>query len=337
VPELRHQREYIEIVFFTTRQRTLPVRRIVTRELLDRTGLMVMLTFGVVIGLGWAFSSALPVDADMYWRASSSGAIYGTIWGADQASRYIYPPPLAQLLQPLHALGWPVFVALWTVGIFVALWGSTRWWSLAVLAVSGSALLAFGFDHALANPLMFAFIGNVQSIVALAILLSFRWPAAWAIVLLTKIGPGIGILWFAVRGEWRQLSIALGATVAIGAVSYVLSPSAWLDFFRFATANATTAAPVPVVPVPLLVRLVMSGLLIVWGARSDRRWTVPVAAGWASLALYEWSAITVWVAALPLLGDRAPTREAKTQVGGFHERDRLEATTDGSTNPAPSQ
>jgi hypothetical protein len=227
--------------------------------------------------------------------------MYGTTWATDIASRYVYPPPLAQLLQPFHALGWPAFVTVWTAGIFLALWGSTRWWSLPVLAVSGCALLWFGFGHALATPLTFAFIGNIQSIIALAILLGFRWPAAWAFVLLTKVGPGIGILWFAVRGEWRKFAIAVGATTAMAAVSFLLAPGAWFDFVRWAQANLGAPAPIPVVPVPLFARLVMSALLIVWGARSNRRWTVPIAAGWASLALYEWSAITVWLAALPLL------------------------------------
>jgi hypothetical protein len=253
----------------------------------------------------------------MYWRVSSGGSMYGTIWGADAASRYVYPPPLAQLLLPVHALGWPAFVALWTVGVFLALWGLTRWWSLPILVVSGCALLAGGFGAPLANPLTLAFVGNIQSILALAILLSFRWPAAWALVLLTKIGPGIGIVWFAARGEWRQFAIAVGATAACAAVSFAVAPTAWFDFVRFATANVITAAPVPVVAVPLFVRLVMSACLIIWGARSDRPWTVPIAAGWASLALYEWSAITIWLAALPLLDSsfvipRGRLRDART-------------------------
>jgi len=293
-------------VRFASNRPALWIHRTLSRHALDWAGLVVLLAFGLTIGVGWARSSSLPVDADMYWRASSGGTMYGTIWGTDAASRYVYPPPLAQLLQPLHALGWPVFVALWTLGIFLALWGSTRWWSLPVLVVSGSALLAFGFDHALANPLTFAFIGNIQSVIALAILLGFRWPAAWAFVLLTKIGPGIGILWFAARGEWRKLAIALSATAALAMVSFIVAPTEWFDFLRFATANISAAAPVPVLPVPLSIRLVMSAVLIVWGARSDRRWTVPIAAGWASLALYEWSAVTVWLAALPLLGQPSP-------------------------------
>ena len=32
-----------------------------------------------------------------------------------------------------------------------------------------------------------------------------RWPAAWAFVLLTKMTPGIGLLWFAFRRDlWGQ-------------------------------------------------------------------------------------------------------------------------------------
>ena len=63
-----------------------------------------------------------------------------------------------------------------------------------------------------------------------AIVLGMRWPAAWAFILLTKISPGVGLLWFAVRREWRNLAIALGVTSAIAAVSFVLAPNLWSDF-----------------------------------------------------------------------------------------------------------
>jgi hypothetical protein len=45
----------------------------------------------------------------------------------------------------------------------------------------------------------------------------------------------------------------------------------------------------------------MSVALITWGALTDRRWTVPIAVGWASLALYEWTFMTIWMAALVLI------------------------------------
>ena len=267
----------------------------------DRVGFAVYATIGLVVGLGWRQTAAIPVDTAMYWRASSGGPMYGSVWGVDAASRYVYPPPLAQVLAPFHVIGWPAFELLWTIVIFLALWGSTRWASLGVLVVSGASLCAFGFDSALANPLANALVGNIQSVIAVAILLSFRWPAAWAFVLLTKIGPGIGVIWYAARGEWRQFGLAIGATAAIAAVSFAIDPAAWFAFVRFATDNLNTSPPVAVVRIPLVVRIAMSVALTVWGARTDRRWTVPIAAGWASLALYEWSAITVWVAALPLL------------------------------------
>ena len=66
--------------------------------------------------------------------------------------------------------------------------------------------------------------GNIHLLLAAAIVLGFRWPWTWAIVLLTKITPGIGLLWFVVRREWRDLAIALGATAAIVAVSFLVWP-----------------------------------------------------------------------------------------------------------------
>ena len=73
-------------------------------------------------------------------------------------------------------------------------------------------------------------MGNIHAFIAVAIVLGFRWPAAWAFVLLTKVTPGVGLLWFAVRREWRNLAIALGATAAIVAVSFVIAPALWAEW-----------------------------------------------------------------------------------------------------------
>ena len=94
-------------------------------------------------------------------------------------------------------------------------------------------------------------IGNVQPLLAAAVVIGFRWPAAWAFVILTKIAPGIGLLWFAFRREWRNLGIALAATAIIAAVSFVFAPQQWADFVRFAMANVGAPSPNPVVPIPL--------------------------------------------------------------------------------------
>ena len=78
--------------------------------------------------------------------------------------------------------------------------------------------------------LMSVTIGQVDLLMAAAIVVGFRWPAAWALPILTKVTPGVGLLWFAVRREWRSLAIALGATAAIVAVSFAINADAWLGW-----------------------------------------------------------------------------------------------------------
>ena len=298
------------------------VRSLGLRSALDRAGLVVCLAIGIVLGLGFATTSLRPIDGDLYWRAGHAAHYYGTTWGADPNSWYIYPPPLAQIL---GVIDWHVFMVLWMPLVFLAFWVATRWWSLVVLGVGIVAIMITGFDNPLANPVALAGIGNAQTLVAAAIVLGLRWPAAWAFVFLTKIGPGIGVLWYAARGEWRNLAIALGSTLPLLGVSLALAPDAWADFVRFAASNAGAPSPVPLVPVPLPVRVAMSGALIIWGARTGRLWTVPIAAGWAALALYQSSALSIWMAALPLMGEIRRPRSAS--LPSFVSARRLEPGT----------
>lgn len=283
---------------------------------LDRFGLVVLSTLGFALGLGYALVGVRPIDADHYWVAAHSSSFYGLVWGADAASFYVYPPPLAQALR---VIPWSPFVVTWTTLLFIGFWAATRWWSLPVFAVSAGAVVLFGFGHVLADPIALTVIGNPQVLVAAAIVTGFRWPAAWFFPVLTKIAPGIGLLWFAVRREWRSLGVALGATIAVAAVSFAIAPGAWGDFARFASTNSAAASPEPTVPVPFIVRVAMSVALIVWGARTNRGWTVPIAVGWSAIALYESSYVTIWIAALPLLTagrDRAPGEAGSTPSAG---------------------
>jgi hypothetical protein len=265
----------------------------------DRMGLAICLGLGLFFGLTFALSGAVPTDAGMYWDSNNLGHLYGQVWNLD--NRYVYSPAFAVFMLPLHVLGWQLFVFGWMIAMFAALWVATRAWVIPVLLFAAVPAIALGFSWPGTEILHFPLMGNIQLLVAAAIVLSFRWPVAWCFVLLTKVAPGVGILWFVFRREWRNLAIAVGATVLVAGVTFLLAPSAWADFVRFAISNETTPAPVPVVPVPFLIRLPMSVALLWWGARTNRPWTVPVAAGWASLALYQWSYIAIWVAALPLL------------------------------------
>jgi hypothetical protein len=232
-------------------------------------------------------------DARCYWQASLADPYLHSDWNDPIA--YVYSPAFLQLVTPLTALPWQAFVAAWTA-ILV----------LAVRFLTGPRLLAAG--------LLFPFAamevagGNVSLLLAAAIVIGFRWPAAWSIVLLTKITPGIGLLWFAVRREWRSLAIALGATAAIALVSFVILPNQWRDWVDVVLRNvaAGKSGTWASVPIPLWIRLPFAVAVVVWGARTDRRWTVPVAAMIALPALW-YGGISMLLAVIPLLG-RGPRR-----------------------------
>lgn len=272
---------------------------------LDRAGLVVLVALGVLFG--FLAIDHPPVDPLIFWTAAQNASPYGTTWGS--GALYVYPPPLAQILR---LVPWSAYVAVWMPLLFAGFWGATRQWSLPVFVVSATFATSAGFAFALSNPAALTFVGNPQILIAAVCVLGFRWPALWAFPILMKLSPGVGLIWFLVRREWRELGIAIGTTLVIIAVSILASPGDWADFIAFAMANAATPSPVPVVPVPFIVRLPMSVALIVWGARTDRRWTVPIAVGWSSLALYEWSAITVWIAAL-VLATRPPAKAPAPQ------------------------
>ena len=67
----------------------------------------------------------------------------------------------------------------------------------------------------------------------------------------------------------------------------------------------------------------MSVAMIAWGARTNHRWIVPFAAGWASLALYEWTWLTMLLAGLALV-DWPPRcracRADRRDTGGYRVR-----------------
>jgi len=177
---------------------------------------------------------------------------------------YYYSPAFAQAIAPLTALPWPVFITIWM--------------SIAAAALAYLAGPLLVFVLAFPPVLIELQVGNIHFLLGLAVALAIRHPATWAFSLLTKVTPGIGIMWFAVRREWRALLVSLGTTTAIVLVSFVLAPSLWFGWFDSLRANSGTALEWPLLPVPLAVRVALAAALIIWGARADHRWTVPVAA-----------------------------------------------------------
>jgi hypothetical protein len=239
-------------------------------------------------------------DARSYWAPSLADPYANANWTTPSA--YPYSPVLLQVLQPIRILGWQAFIAAWTA-ILIA----------AVAYLCGPRLLAVG--------ILFAAMelagGNIELLLGVAIVLGFRWPSAWAFVLLTKVTPGVGLLWFAVRREWRPLAIALGMTAAVGGVSVVLAPDAWAQWPGVLVGIAGRSGTWAAVPIPLVVRLPFAAALVVWGARTDRRWTVPVASMLALPALW-YGGFSMLLAVLPLLPVRTPTELSDRIRRGWH-------------------
>jgi Glycosyltransferase family 87 len=235
------------------------------RDRLLRDGYIVLAAAFVGLRLFAIEPWADSVDAYAYWT-TRTGDFYATA-ETGRIGSYLYSPAFAQALAPLVVLPLAVFTALWTAINFAALWWLLRRWALPSL---------------LFLPIPFEIIsGNVHLLYAVAIVAGFRYSATWALMILTKVTPGIGVLWFLVRREWRSLAIALGVTAAIVAISVVLDRGAWESWIVILRADVAGAGqgsietPGWYLAVPLLPRLVTAALIVVAAAVTDRRWLVP--------------------------------------------------------------
>ncbi len=238
-----------------------------TRERAFRDGLRlasVVVSIGI-LAFAWRQPPEGAFDTYAYYVAHLPDAYRVSTEG--QAGAFLYAPPAAQLLEPLRQLPWVIFRTLWMAVSLGALWYIVGPVLLVpTLVLWPLALVELGF-------------GNINLWLAAAVVVGFRHPAAWALVLLTKVTPGVGLLWFAVRREWRALGVALGATAVIAAVSFLLAPNLWAEWLSVLAGHAgfTPVDPQP----PLWMRLPAAALIVAWGARADRPWTVPLAAALA--------------------------------------------------------
>ena len=229
------------------------------------------------------------VDAYAYWSTRDGTLYEGSSVGV--LGSYLYSPAFALLIAPVSWLPWNLFNAAWTAMNIGIVWSLAGRWSLL-------ALLFLPIPGEIVA-------GNVHLIYAAVAVFGLRYPVLWVIPLITKVTPGIGLLWFAVRREWRSLAIALGATGALVAVSFVLVPSAWSEWTALLLGSdpAPTETPGYFIPVPLPIRLVAAAAIVVWGARTDRAWVLPIA---MTLALP-----VLWLNGLATLAGLAPTLIAR--------------------------
>jgi len=237
--------------------------------------------------VGGPIRQTLGADAYAYWSLNVDHPYVDPI---GSLGAFLYSPVAVRVFAPASLVAWPVFWWLWTavlVATVIWLGGRKTLWLLAFPPVA-----------------LELYYGNINLLIAAAIALGFRYPAAWAFVLLTKLTPGVALVWFAVRGEWRRLGIALGVTLALVLVSIVIDGSMWTDWLLLLTKSA--AVPAQSFGVSLAIRIPIATLIVAWGARTDRRWTVPVGAALALPAL--WLAGLSVLAAIPAV-NRPELRE----------------------------
>lgn len=227
-------------------------------------------------------------DTHAYW-AAPLGDLYGSAH-AGGADAYLYAPAFAQVLAPFKALPWPAFAGLWLLLL-----------AICIVAIGGPWAILI----ALIPPVLIELqAGNIHLLLVLAIGFGLRYPSSWAFVLLTKPTLGIGLLWFVIRREWHQLAIALGSTGLVAAVSFVVAPAPWTEWVQALIANAGHSISPDysgVIHIPLLVRLPIAALVVVWGARTDRPWTIALATTLALPILWV-NGLTVLLAAPLLIG-----------------------------------
>jgi len=240
----------------------------------------------------WADS----VDAYAYWT-TRDGVFYDEA-ATGRIGAYLYSPAFAQALAPLVVLPLAVFTALWTAINLAALW-----WLLGRLALPSLLFLPIPFE---------IISGNVHLLYAVAIVAGFRFAPAWTLMLVTKVTPGVGLIWFLVRREWRPLAAALGVTGAIALASVVLDTDAWRQWVALLQGDLGDVGGSTVetlgwyLPVPLLPRVVLACALAAFAGLTDRRWLVPFA---VTLALP-----VVWLNGLAILAAIVPLWRERSHV-----------------------
>lgn len=267
------------------------------RAQIARWGLVALSCFMVPRSLITAALSAVPDATLSYWTFRLGPGLYDQ--PAFSVAAHEYPPIFAQLMAPFVGLDWPAFQLLWLslqLLILLALVGP-RWLGMVLLLVP--VQIAFGSGN-----LTFVFIGVA--------LLGARYPAVWAIPILTKVTPGIGLVWFVVRREWRNLAIALGLTAALATVSVLTVPDLWVAWLTWLGANAGAQGSGNAMPVPLWIRLAVSAAVVAWGAYRNQPWVLVVPL-WLGQP-------TTWWSELVILG--APLVPWLRRLAPFVDRDR---------------
>lgn len=218
------------------------------------------------LGLVFVLASFLPLhgfDLYAYWTVDPAEPYLRTSTAVNSVGSFFYAPPLALVMAPLGGVPWGVAIIAWLGIQLAALWFIGRGWALALVVFP---------------PVWLDIVyGNVNVLLAAMIVAGFRSPATWSFALLTKVTPGVGVIWFAVRSEWRALAHLTAAIAAIAATSIVVQGvDSWSEWIAILAGADAAAIPPDALAIPILPRLAVAAAIVAWGARTNRRWLVPI-------------------------------------------------------------
>lgn len=219
---------------------------------------------GVVWSVGIVFGAipygtcgntgTVPCDAYSYW------AVDATPYTWETNLEYRYSPAFLWFIRPFQLVPFEVFLAIWTALHIGALLWLRAGWFLIVPGLNEDVLR-----------------GNISTFLSLFAVLAIRHSAAWwAPALLTKVTPAVGLVWHAVRREWRSLGACAIVTAAVVGIGFVLAPDQWRGWIdTLLNADQTYEVGHPLGPVP--VRLAIAAVITAVAAWVGRAWLVPVA------------------------------------------------------------
>jgi hypothetical protein len=266
------------------------------RRQLPPLGLVVLATAGAlllaVVATGhWA----QPNDEHAYWLAGQrllhGEPLYDPTASANTPFAYWYPPVVAQIVAPISAI-LPSDAFSWA---WLALLLGCAWWLAGSRPLPFLALFAF---LPVATELWFR---NVHLILAVLVVLAIRrWPVLFAVGAAIKLSPGLGIVYLAARGRWRDAAITAIVGAVILAVSVVLAPAAWAQFMEVLRARGPSDAA-SFLPVPYWVRAGLGLALAAIAGRLRPRIGEPLLVVALVVALP-----TLWFTALSMLAALVP-------------------------------
>ncbi|RLV50621.1 DUF2029 domain-containing protein [Nocardioides mangrovicus] len=202
----------------------------------------------------------LGYDTHAYWLAGRSAHPYAHAVPGDRDA-FLYSPAFALAMRPLAVVPFGVFYGAWLALEAAALcwltWPLPVRWRVPVLLMCVPELI----------------FGNVYGFLGVAAALGVRRAGFWAFPALTKVSSGAaGFVWFLVRRDRAALLWASAWTAGLAVLSAVLAPGLWHSYVDFLLHGQDDE--------PWWLRLLRFALglaVAVWGARTRRAWTVPVA------------------------------------------------------------